>query len=154
MSAQVLNLTRRDEIEGMPDAAQVTATQRGERVSSGTLKAGTDLTLAWESMPGNHKAERSELADLIFVLGFDCFGNNVAHSGRPFQGGPYLTYTDTSFTVPGADLKPGIDYTFIVEQATADTTIFEGVPGIATYATLTFVRFTTDGEASGAQCPN
>ncbi len=38
------------------------------------------------------------------------------------------------------------------EQATADVTIFQGVPAIATYATLTFVNFQTTGVAAGKRC--
>ena len=153
MAAQTLTLTRRNEIADMPSAARVAAKQHGERVSGSVIKAGADLTLSWDPMPGNHKATESELADLIFVLGFDCFGNNIAHSGRPFQGGPYLTYKDSSYTVPGEAIKSGLNYTFIVEQATADTETFEGVPGISTYATLTFIKYRSAGSPTGEACP-
>jgi len=105
-------------------------------------------------MPGNTRMPDSDLNDLIFVLAFDCFGNNVVHSGRPYQGGPYLTYVDSRYVIPAGKLKPGLSYTLIVEQATADVDIFRRVPGIATYATLTFVEIQTAGETEETNCPN
>jgi hypothetical protein len=153
MPAQSLVLAKRSTIDRMPAAAAVTLSQNGAPASLSAVDQGTDLTLAWESMPGNTRAVSSDLDDLIFVLAFDCFGNNIAHSGRPYQGGPYLTFADTQFVIPAASLKPGLKYTAIVEQATADVTIFLGVPGIAAYATLTFVEFQTVGDAEGKRCP-
>ena len=103
-------------------------------------------------MKGNLKSQTSELADLIFVLGFDCFGNNIAHSGRPYNGRPFLTYQNTSFTIPATSLLPGISYQLIVEQATADVERHHDIPGIATYATLTFLDAKTTGSNNGETC--
>jgi hypothetical protein len=154
MEQQPLTLTKRSTIEDMPAAAQVTLRQAGETVSLLDVDSETDLNISWTSMAGNTRVASSELDDLIFVLAFDCFGNNVAHSGRPFQGGPFLTYEDTEYVIAADALKPGLEYSVIVEQATADTERHEGVPGIATYATLTFVDLSTMGEApDGEACP-
>lgn len=155
MKAQRVVLTRRSTIDQMPDAAKVSVTQNAEKVAFNSINPDLDLHLSWEAMPGNTKLENSDLADLIFVLGFNCRGENIAHSGRPYQGGKYLTYEDSGFVIPATSLYAGIDYTVIVEQATADVDIYKGVPAIATYATLTFIKIQTVGQAaSGEQCPD
>jgi hypothetical protein len=153
MEAQSLVLAKRSSISEMPAAARVSLAQNGVNVLSSSIDGDSDLALSWTSMPGNTKAANSELEDLIFVLVFDCFGNNVAHSGRPYQGGPYLSYKDSHYVGPARALAPGLAFTAIVEQATADVERFLGVPGIATYATLTFVKFQTSGDAVGVGCP-
>lgn len=153
MDTQPLTLAKRDAIDQMPAAAAVTLSQDGSTVLPHRVDHRLDLTLSWEPMAGNTRVAGSDLDDLIFVLGFDCFGNNIAHSGRPYQGGPYLTYKNQQYDISAGSLKPGLTYTAIVEQATSDTVIFKGVPGIATYATLTFVEFQTTGEATGETCP-
>jgi hypothetical protein len=152
MDRQPINLARRDTIEQMPLSATVTLSQNGLLTLPADIDSDIDLTLAWEPMAGNTRVAASDLDDLIFVLVFDCFGNNISHSGRPYQGGPYLTYEDSQYVVGAGSLQPGQKYTAIVEQATADVTIFQGVPGIATYATLTFVEFRTFGVAEQS-CP-
>lgn len=153
MDSQILSLTKREYIAGMPAPARVSAIQKGLPVTDSKLDANADLELSWESMPGNMKVPDSELADLIFVLAFDCLGNNIAHSGRPYQGGSYLTFEDTRYVIPAAALMPGLNYTVIVEQATADVATTLGVPGIATYATLTFLNFASSGTATEESCP-
>jgi hypothetical protein len=153
MDRQPINLKKRATIEQMPLGEAVSLSQGNLTALAAEIDSDIDLTLAWEAMPGNTRIASSDLDDLIFVLVFDCFGNNVAHAGRPYQGGPYLTYKDSQYIVSADSLKPGLNYTAIVEQATADVTIFKGVPAIATYATLTFVDFQTAGIASGETCP-
>jgi hypothetical protein len=153
MEALPLTLTKRPSVEGMPAAAAVVLNQGGTESISSAVDPDADLVIGWESMPGNTRVIASDLDDLIFVLAFDCFGNNVAHSGRPYQGGPYLTYEDSEYTVASENLEPGLSYTVIVEQATADVEVFRGVPAIATYATLTFVTFQTAGEPESSACP-
>ncbi len=154
LEAQPLTLTKRSTIDEMPAAAAVTLSQNGVSATTAAVDSATDLAVAWEPMPGNTRMPDSDLDDLVFVLAFDCFGKNVAHSGRPYQGSPYLTYADSRYVIPAANLKPGLNYTLIVEQATADVDIFRGVPGIATYATLTFVEFKTAGGNGETNCPN
>ncbi len=154
MNNQPLTLNRRDTTDVMPEPATLSLSQNGNIISAEEVNSGANLTISWTAMKGNMKSPNSELADLIFVLAFDCFGNNIAHSGRPYQGTPYLTYEDSSFTIAADDLKPGIAYSLIVEQATADVETFQGVPGIATYATLTFLDAQTIGEANDdGKCP-
>jgi hypothetical protein len=65
-----------------------------------------------------------------------------------------LTYRDTDYVITASSLKAGLNYTAIVEQATADVVTYQGVPGISTYATLTFVKFRTSGKVEeGKDCP-
>jgi hypothetical protein len=154
MMAQRVLLTKRPTIDKMPDAAKLYVTQNDENIPFSSINPDQDLHLSWESMPGNTKVKSSDLADLIFVLGFNCKGENIAHSGRPYQEGEYLTYKDSEFVISAYSLVAGMDYTFIVEQATADVEVYKGVPAIATYATLTFIKLHTTGEAAlGEHCP-
>jgi hypothetical protein len=154
MTDQRVVLTKRPTIDNMPGAEKVNVTQNDENVPFSSINPDQDLHLSWEAMPGNTKVEKSDLADLIFVLGFNCKGENIAHSGRPYQGGKYLTYKDSEFVIPANSLNSGMNYTVIVEQATADVEVYNGVPAIATYATLTFIKLQTTGEAvSDEQCP-
>jgi hypothetical protein len=152
MDRQSVSLHKRAAIGPMPMPAAVTLSQNGLPALVAEIDSEIDLTLAWAPMPGNTRVASSDLDDLVFVLVFDCFGNNIAHSGRPYQGGPYLTFNDSQYVVAAANLKPGMKYIAIVEQATADVMIFQGVPSIATYATLTFVDFHTPGVAVGKSC--
>lgn len=153
MEDQLLTIKRRPTTDIMPEPATLTLSQNSIKIAAHMVNPEQDLTISWTPMKGNTKVKKSELADLIFVLGFDCFGNNIAHSGRPYNGNPYLTYEDSSYTIPAANLKAGISYNLIVEQATADVERYQGVPGIATYATLTFLDANTTGTAAGETCP-
>ncbi|MCC3861566.1 hypothetical protein [Pseudemcibacter aquimaris] len=150
MTGQPLAITRRDTTDIMPLPATISLSQNGLDIDENDIDPEQDLIVHWTPMKGNMKNPNSELADLTFVLGFDCFGNNIAHSGRPYNGKPYLTYETTEFTIPASSLSSGVSYQFIVEQATADVMRHQGVPGIATYATLTFLNGKTLGENT---CP-
>lgn len=145
MKNQPLTIKRRATTDIMPGPATLSLRQNGVIIDPENVDHTRDLKISWTPMKGNMKVKSSDLADLIFVLAFDCFNENIAHSGRPYNGKPYLTFEDSSFTVPASSLKEGLSYQFIVEQATADGTIYQGVPGIATYATLTFLDVKTNG---------
>jgi len=154
MKNQPVSLKRRITTDIMPGPETLSLSQNGQNVDPSGIDPNQDLTISWTSMTGNMKMETSDIADLIFVLGFDCFGNNIAHSGRPYNGKPYLTYEDNSYTILAAALNEGVNYQFIVEQATADATIYQGIPAIATYATLTFLDVKTLGTAmQNNACP-
>ncbi len=152
MTGQPLTIKTRPTTDIMPEPATLTLSQAGNLVAPSAVDPDVDLTIHWTAMQGNMKSPASELADLIFVLGFDCFGNNIAHSGRPYNGKPYLTYEASEYTIAAENLLPGINYNLIVEQATADVERHQGVPGIATYATLTFLDAMTTGVAA-TSCP-
>jgi len=75
-------------------------------------------------------------------------------SGRPFENTPYLDYAATEFIIPAEQLLPENAYQLSVEHAILDTTITEGVPGFATFATTTFLDIMTLGRATDeAACP-
>lgn len=152
MTGQPLTIKKRATTDIMPAASTLTLLQDDNPITPSAVNPDQDLKIHWTPMKGNMKSPDSEIADLVFVLAFDCFGNNIAHSGRPFSGKPFLTFEDTDFTIPADVLKPGISYNLIVEQATADVERYQGVPGIATYATLTFLDAITTGEPTDA-CP-
>jgi hypothetical protein len=83
----------------------------------------------------------------------DCDGVRRAHSGRPFENTPYLTYTDESFVIDASRLLPENVYQLSVEHAVLDTTLEHNVPAFATYATSTFLDIRTTGEAEpGSAC--
>ena len=147
MIDQPLVIKRRETTDTMPLPATLSLTQDGNSISPDQVDPTLDLTIHWTPMKGNMRSPDSELDDLIFVLAFDCFGNNIAHSGRPYNGKPFLSFKDTQFIIPAQDLKDGVSYNLIVEQATADVMRHQGVPGIATYATLTFLDAHTTGQS-------
>lgn len=152
VDAQVLSLARRPNIESALEAARITLTQASRPASAGAIRPDQDLEVRWTLAPEMAAQPGGLVDDLIFVLAFNCFGERIAHSGRPFQGGSFLTYRDDTFVIPAEALSSGLRYSLIVEQATADTSEHEGIPGIATYATLTFVDFETAGDATRT-CP-
>lgn len=152
VESQVLKLARRPDIKGALDAYRITLSQSSGAIAPDAVDPQLDLKVTWTLAPEMSAQPDGLVDDLTFVLAFDCFGNRVAHSGRPFQGGPYLTFNDDTFVIPADALSSGTRYALIVEQATADTTMHEGIPGIATYATLTFLDFETTGEPARA-CP-
>lgn len=152
MESQVVELTRRDDIDQILGPARVTLSQSSTPVSPEGIDASEALEIHWERVPEMMSVPASLVDDLTFVLVFDCFGDRVAHSGRPFQGGGFLTFREDVFVVPVGALREGLRYSVIVEQATADAQRHEGIPSIATYATLSFLDFTTAGRAR-TPCP-
>ncbi|MFB3076448.1 MAG: hypothetical protein ACE1Y4_00425, partial [Lysobacterales bacterium] len=84
---------------------------------------------------------------LLFVILGDCDGVRRAHSGRPFENTPYLTYADKSFVIKAEALHPENVYQLSVEHAVLDTTIEHEVVAFATFATTTFLDIRTTGKA-------
>jgi hypothetical protein len=94
------------------------------------------------------------LDDLLFVIMADCEGVRRAHSGRPFENTPYLTYADSYFDIQAEKLLPENAYQLSVEHAVLDTSTEHGVVGFATFATTTFLDLVTTGTAAAGQaCP-
>lgn len=89
--------------------------------------------------------------DLLFVIMGDCEGVRRAHSGRPFENTPYLTYADQSFVIEAAKLTPENVYQLSVEHAVLDTALEHEVPAFATFATTTFLEIRTRGKAAEGQ---
>jgi hypothetical protein len=89
--------------------------------------------------------------NIVFV---DDTLKNVTEFKQAFENTPYLDYVATEFIIPAEQLLPENAYQLSVEHAILDTTITEGVPGFATFATTTFLDIMTLGSATGeAACP-
>jgi predicted enzyme related to lactoylglutathione lyase len=121
----------------LPDAP-VIALRQGDGDDCAILAPGQDVTVAWQPFADGRADPNDILDDLVFVILTDADGIRVAHSGRPFEGRPYLTYADPSHVISGDALKPDSRYTLSVEHALLDdTTRFDGVPAFTTRAVTT-----------------
>ena len=100
--------------------------------------AGEALTVTWSDFSQGRADDNGILDDLIFVILQDAKGNRIAHSGRPFENRPYLTYADLEFVIDGKIFESGRSYTLSVEHALLDDTrTFAGVPAMTTRAVTT-----------------
>ena len=132
---------------GLPEPPQIVLRQDGLAVC-GRVAPGTDIVVSWGAFAQGKSDPNYILDDLVFVILTDAEGKRVAHSGRPFEGRPYLTYADSSFTIDGSALVSGQTYSLGVEHAILDdTTRFDGVPAFTTRAVTT----TLEIEASSTE---
>jgi hypothetical protein len=138
----------------LPDAPHIILSQNGRLISPHLIRADLPLTVTWSTFEQGNQDPLGIVNDLVFVIMGDCHGNRISHSGRPFENAPYLDYAATEFIIPAEHLLAENAYQLSVEHAIVDTTITKGVPGIATFATTTFLDIMTLGRASGeAACP-
>ena len=138
----------------LPDAPHIILSQNGRLISPHLIQADLPLTVTWSTFEQGNQDPLGIVNDLVFVIMGDCHGNRISHSGRPFENAPYLDYAATEFIIPAEHLLAENAYQLSVEHAIVDTTITKGVPGIATFATTTFLDIMTLGRASGeAACP-
>ncbi len=127
----------------LPAAPEISVTQGGSG-SCRALQPFTDATVRWSAFVEGRADPNGILDDLIFVILTDADGNRVAHSGRPFEAGTYLTYADESYLIDGAVLQSGAEYTLSVEHALLDNTIrMGGVPAFTTRAVTTKLTIST-----------
>ncbi len=133
---------------GLPTPPKVSISQDNTAECS-RLMPGVDATVSWGSFDGGKTDPNGILDDLIFVILTDADGNRVDHSGRPFEGKPYLTFATDTHVINGAALKPDQTYTLSVEHAILDdTTRFDSVPAFTTRASTTKVEISTFGANS------
>ena len=138
----------------LPDAPEIILSQNGRLISPHLIQADLPLTVTWSTFEQGNQDPLGIVNDLVFVIMGDCYGNRISHSGRPFENTPYLDYAATEFIIPAEHLLAENAYQLSVEHAIVDTTITKGVPGIATFATTTFLDIMTLGSANGeAACP-
>ena len=138
----------------LPDAPEIILSQNGRLISPHLIQADLPLTVTWSTFEQGNQDPLGIANDLVFVIMGDCYGNRISHSGRPFENTPYLDYAATEFIIPAEHLLAENAYQLSVEHAIVDTTITKGVPGIATFATTTFLDIMTLGSANGeAACP-
>ncbi len=137
----------------IPNPVTITLNQDGKRVSPGAVDPAKDLTVTWSEFKGAGSDPNGILDDLLFVVMGNCHGDRTVHSGRPFEGTDFLSYTATSYTIPAEKLAPGEPHQLTVEQAIVDTSEEDSIAGLVTYAATTFLDFQTTGEASAEACP-
>jgi hypothetical protein len=146
---------RRLRISGsrIPGPARIALLQDGEAVSPGSVDAAKDLTVTWSEFEGARSDANGILDDLVFVVVGNCRAERVVHSGRPFEGTAFLTYRTKEYTVSRGQLAPGEPYQMFVEHAAVDTSEEDGIVGLVTYASTTFLDFRTVGSPAGRPCP-
>jgi hypothetical protein len=132
---------------------RVTLRQHGLPVVSNSVDPDEDLEVTWSAFVTGEADPNGIVDDLLFVVVGNCRGEKIEHSGRPFEGTPYLTYTTSSYIVPAAKLAPGEPHQLFVEHARVDTSMEAGVVGLVTYAATSFLDFRATGEAEGEPCP-
>ena len=138
----------------LPNAPHIILLQNGNSISPHLIQADLPLTVTWSTFKQGNQDPLGIVNDLVFVIMGDCHGKRISHSGRPFENSPYLDYAATEFIIPAEQLLPENAYQLSVEHAIVDTTITEGVPGLATFATTTFLNIMTLGSESGeTACP-
>jgi hypothetical protein len=118
------------------------------------IQADLPLRVTWSQFKQGNEDPLGIVNDLVFVIMGDCQGERRSHRGRPFENTPYLDYAAVQFIIPAEQLLPENAYQLSVEHAIIDTTIDNGVPGFATFATTTFLDIVTLGSATqAAACP-
>ena len=132
-----------------PLPAPPTITVRQGGVPCLHLEPGVDAHVSWSAFAEGRADPNGILDDLVFAILTDANGVRVAHSGRPFEGKPYLTYASDGFRINGNVLKPAASYTLSVEHALLDDTLtVAGVPAFTTRAVTTRLELTTAGGVS------
>jgi len=135
----------------LPDPP-VIALGQGETGDCAVLAPGKDVTVSWQPFGKGRADPNGILDDLIFVILTDAEGHRVAHSGRPFEGRPYLTYANESHVISGDALAANTSYTLSVEHALLDDTIrFDDVPAFTTRAVTTKLEIRT-GPSDMMEC--
>ena len=137
----------------IPEGPRITLLQDGRPVSPESVDPTKDLTVTWSEFGGARSDPNGVLDDLVFVVVGNCRAERVVHSGRPFEGTPFLTYRTKEYTIPFGKLSPGEAHQMFVEHASVDTSEEGGIVGLVTYASTTFLDFQTIGSPAGRSCP-
>ena len=137
----------------IPNPVHITLHQEGREVDPGAVDPSSDLRITWSPFAGAGPDPNGILDDLMFVVLGNCHGEKIVHSGRPFEGTGYLSYTTKDYLIPASKLAPGEPHQMFIEHAKVDTSREDGIVGLVTYAATTFLDFETTGEATGKPCP-
>jgi hypothetical protein len=137
----------------IPPPARITLRQNGRAVPPDSVDPSIDLVVTWSEFAEVAPDPNGILDALIFVVLGNCHGEKTVHSGRPFEGKPFLTYETKEYVIPNEKLSQGEPHQMFVEHATVDTSEEDGVVGLVTYAATTFLDFRTRGVAEGPPCP-
>ncbi len=137
----------------IPEAPRIALLQDGRPVSPESIDSAKDLNVNWSAFEGARSDPNGILDDLVFVVVGNCHAERVVHSGRPFEETPFLTYQTKEYTIPGGKLSPGEVHQMFVEHAAVDTSEEDGIVGLVTYASTTFLDLQTLGSPGGRACP-
>jgi hypothetical protein len=137
----------------IPPPPRITLLQDGAPVSPAAVDPSRDVTVRWSPFESGRSDERGILDDLVFVVLGNCRGEKTVHSGRPFEGTPFLTYRTKEYVFPREELVPGEPHQMSVEHAVVDASRRDGIVGLVTYASTTFLDFRTTGVSPGPPCP-
>jgi hypothetical protein len=149
IDGRVLKMSR----SRIPKPPRIVLVQEGKSVSPQSIDASRPLTVRWSDFEGASSDPAGILDDLVFVVIGNCRASRVVHSGRPFEGTPFLSYRVKEYTVPAGKLSPGEMHQMFVEHASVDATEEDGIVGLVTYASTTFLDFRTSGSPAGEPCP-
>jgi hypothetical protein len=138
----------------IPAPPRITLLQEGKPASPRAIVPAKDLVVAWSEFETGRSDPNGILGDLVFVVVGNCHAERVVHSGRPFEGAPFLTYRAKEYRISGGTLSPGEPHQMFVEHAAVDTSEEEGIVGLVTYAATTFLDFETLGQPAGRPCPD
>jgi hypothetical protein len=137
----------------IPKPPRITLLQEGTPAQPQSIDSSKELTVRWSEFEGARTDAGGILDDLVFVVIGNCRAERVVHSGRPFEQTPFLTYKEKEYRIPGGKLSPGEDHQMFVELASVDTSEEEGIVGLVTYASTTFLDVKTLGSPAGPPCP-
>ncbi len=154
VSQKVVMANTRTSGSAIPEAPSIFLSQAEHSVSPDQIDPDLDLRVTWSKFAEGREDPLGIMDDLLFVIMADCRGERIAHSGRPFENTPYLTYAANSYVIDADILNAENAYQLSVEHAILDTSIEHGVPAFATFATTTFLELNTTGSAtSDTACP-
>ena len=127
--------------------------QDGKKIGIDEVNTHKDLIITWPPFTEGAADKNGLLDDPIFVAIDSCNVEDIVHSGRPFEKNDYLTFRTADYTVAANILEPGQTYSMYVEHAVfTDTQIDNGMPGFATFASSTYMDFTTTGDTDSSYC--
>lgn len=149
----VVNLSGPGGTTEIPDPAEITLVQEGAAVNPLRLDPDQDVVVTWGGYGAGRADPNGIVDDLVFVTAADCRGRRIVKSGLCFEQ-KFLTYRDSSYTIPAGTFEPGRPHSMFVELPhTAHSIVAGGVPGFACFATATYLDLHTLGQAVGRPCP-
>lgn len=123
--------------DSLPQAPEIMLSQEGTTICP-VVDPARDLRVTWSPFEQGGPDPEGLIDDLIFVILTDEEGIRLAHSGRPFENKPYLTYSSEEFTIPAGIILQGHTYSLTVEHAILDDTrVYSGIQAMTTRAVTT-----------------
>ena len=124
---QIVNFTSQEHKGSrLPAVPTIMLSQNGQTVAPASIDPNHDLLVNWSPFSDGGADPLHIMDDLLFVIMGDCDGVRRAHSGRPFENTPYLTFADSSFVIEAEKLNPENVYQLSVEHAVLDTSRGKG----------------------------